>query len=338
MNGTGPVTNFQSIPFFLISSRAAANFRSTTLQGLAIEYAPPPTKVYGPPPSASSATKSKKEGDEEQGTDLGDKGSAGQALGEYIVGWYERRREPGSDTGPLTAKPLLILQGDKSLTALPSVLIESKIPCDSIVVYETCADDNIAKNADRVGNLLRDLAWNERSGTNSRRGSGASMGSSSGGTKATLPGGPLTSLRSEPAVSSPKEERAPQHQSEATGAAAAEDTSQTTIEALSNLSRRPDWIVFYSPSGVDFAVEALRSRGWFPPSETTEGSDLFHSSKISYPHYLALGPTTAAHLREKYRIPEASGHATLPVAEKPEPAGVKDAILKAEAEMGSLLL
>lgn len=332
--GKQPATQYSSTPFFLISARAAATFRSTTLEDVPAAYAPSPTKVFGAPNTASTVKKQNKGSGDEDGGSGGAQGSAGGVLGEYITGWFERRRDPQPESSDepvaLSAKPLLLLQGDKALPALPSIFTQKNLPFSNIVVYETCADDSITKNLGRVSDLLRDLAWNERSGANSRRSSGASTGSNAaGGAKAFLAGAQMSSLRNEVIVSSPEEPEEHAQQKAIQAATAAQSAT------IANLARRPDWIVFFSPSGVDFAAEALRSRGWLPP--VTQGSEYGQplnstdSSSTTYPHYLALGPTTLAHLRDRYALPQASGQETLSVAEKPEPSGVKAAILKAEA-------
>ncbi|CAO1616301.1 unnamed protein product [Parajaminaea phylloscopi] len=335
--GKKPATNFAATPFFLISPRAASTFRSSVLPDTPADYAPAPTKVYGAP----GAAKPSKEGDDEDGATQGDKSSAGHAMGEYIAGWFERRRAPATaedenEVKPLAAHPLLILQGDKSLAALPTVLTERGLDWQNIVVYQTCADAGIAGSLDRVHSLLHDLAWTEKSGTSSRRGSGASTGSNGGlRPKALLKETQMTSIKSEAVTSSPEDERSLEDVT-SPSLTVAQDKDALPVRMLSNLARRPDWIVFFSPSGVDFAADALRARGWLPP--VTDASSERSHGAASYPHYLALGPTTAAHLKDKYGLPDAAGHKTLAVAEKPEPSGVKEGIAQAEIDEGSLLL
>lgn len=113
----------------------------------------------------------------------------------------------------------------------------------------------------------------------------------------------------------------------------------------SNLKQRiarPDWIVFFSPSGVNYALEEFRRRRWMPPkqeskpsgdtetvnSKTTVTSHAStdgrrssnNSTSRKYPRIAVIGSTTRAWMVEKLDIePDA-------VAAKPGPKELKDAI------------
>lgn len=122
----------------------------------------------------------------------------------------------------------------------------------------------------------------------------------------------------------------------------------------SNLKQRiarPDWIVFFSPSGVNYALEEFRRRKWMPPKQdsraTTEtetvnskttvtshaSSDGRRSSNSStsrkYPRIAVIGSTTRSWMVENLDIePDA-------VAAKPGPKELKDAIEAVELRLRS---
>lgn len=260
-----PRTNYPDTPFFLLSSKSAAAFRQP-LPNLPEEWVPKANKVYGappkrgapkPPPSKAGAS--------------GEEPSAGEALGEYILGWLQRRRDatrPAGDaddvgSSPLLTKPLLLLQGDKSLTALPDFLKANSIPFQPIEVYATSADQTLQANLRRLQIMYESLDADED-------------------------GVPTTSAPG-----------------------------------------KPDWVVFFSPSGVEYSRELLEELGWFPSNDN------------QHPRLITLGNTTGAHLREKYGFktalassPEAPGALVL-IAESADPQGIKQALTLAEATGGS---
>lgn len=275
---TAPATDFPNTPFFLISSRAAAIFRSDTLEGVPGPFAPKINKVFGAPPVKGSKASEGKGGD----------ASAGITLGEYILGWLRRRKDAAPATTsdsesrcepPLLAKPILLLQGDKSLPALPSFFEENGLPYKTIVVYETCEEKNLAANLSRLKDVYDGLGWKAKRSPSSRKGSMSPV-----------------AIRKELVGI----------------AAAAPQQPQGEIEVIQTDQGRPDWIVFFSPSGVEYASRHLKALGWFPPPG------------LAAPHCLALGPTTAKHLEETYSLDEAKGDWA--VATVPEPKGVKEGI------------
>jgi uroporphyrinogen-III synthase len=115
---------------------------------------------------------------------------------------------------------------------------------------------------------------------------------------------------------------------------------------------RPDWIVFFSPSGVNYALEEFRRRKWMPPERATTASSAntsaaatsntanteaigakttvtSHSASRKYPRIAVLGSTTRAWMVENLAIePDA-------VATKPGPKELKDAIEAVELRLRS---
>ncbi|EST09086.2 Tetrapyrrole biosynthesis, uroporphyrinogen III synthase [Kalmanozyma brasiliensis GHG001] len=115
---------------------------------------------------------------------------------------------------------------------------------------------------------------------------------------------------------------------------------------------RPDWVVFFSPSGVNYALEEFRRRRWMPPDfrqqqqkeqaqadglqnsvNTTVTSHAITTGKGStgsprkYPRIAVLGSTTRAWMVENLGIePDA-------VALKPGPKELKDAIEAVELRL-----
>ncbi|KIS67622.1 uncharacterized protein UMAG_04126 [Mycosarcoma maydis] len=125
--------------------------------------------------------------------------------------------------------------------------------------------------------------------------------------------------------------------------------------ALSRIAR-PDWIVFFSPSGVNYALDEFRRRKWMAPADqapaaaaaaaTTYEKDKINTTtfvstnanKIGkastsgsrrYPRIAVLGSTTRAWMVENLSIePDA-------VATKPGPKELKDAIEAVELRLRS---
>lgn len=121
---------------------------------------------------------------------------------------------------------------------------------------------------------------------------------------------------------------------------------------------RPDWIVFFSPSGVNYALEEFRRRKWLPPQAShpqdasqqtaTANQEAEHlganttvtthtsaataaktssSKSRKYPRIAVLGSTTRAWMVENLGIePDA-------VAAKPGPKELKDAIEAVELRL-----
>lgn len=217
------------------------------------EWTPSAAKAFGCPANAKN-----------QGADAEGKG-AGEALGQYIVGWLQRRAASAPPTStPTTGEqpptparpPLLLLQGDKSLPALPDVLSKNDIPFETIRVYETCEDPSLEDNLNRLQLFYTGLGI---------------------------------------------------HGDEQEATLLLNSAEDDNVElSASTEGARPDWIVFFSPSGVDYSARHLRTLGWLPPVSPTEGDtntrDTQDSAYVGFPRYVALGPTTAKHLRDQYGL------------------------------------
>ncbi|SPO28806.1 related to HEM4 - Uroporphyrinogen III synthase [Ustilago trichophora] len=128
------------------------------------------------------------------------------------------------------------------------------------------------------------------------------------------------------------------------------DATGSAIGSSSSAARqriaRPDWIVFFSPSGVNYALEEFRRRKWMPPERERErdskpssgqeqvGTKTTVTSHAAgkgrsrkYPRIAVLGSTTRAWMVENLDIePDA-------VATKPGPKELKDAIEAVELRL-----
>ena len=98
----------------------------------------------------------------------------------------------------------------------------------------------------------------------------------------------------------------------------------TARQQRSVKSHKPDWIVFFSPSGVQYALPHLRQRKWLPP-EPPAGSqppaiDVKPGVPKGYPKMAVLGPTTKRWVRDNLHFwPDAC-------AGSPTPVDLKEAI------------
>lgn len=112
------------------------------------------------------------------------------------------------------------------------------------------------------------------------------------------------------------------------------DSSALIIPSESDRPKppRPDWIVFFSPSGVQYSLNELRSRGWFPPASIPpeQGSvesrlvQMVSPAPMEFPRIAVLGPTTKKYLRDELNLaPDA-------VAAVPGPSELREAIRMAE--------
>lgn len=136
---------------------------------------------------------------------------------------------------------------------------------------------------------------------------------------------------------------------------AAADAAHSTLSSSTRQRlARPDWIVFFSPSGVNYALEEFRRRRWMPPERdakasaesgqpisakttvtshaSTDGrrtSNSGNSNSRKYPCIAVLGNTTRAWMVEHLGIePDA-------VAVKPGPKELKEAIEAVELRLRS---
>lgn len=91
---------------------------------------------------------------------------------------------------------------------------------------------------------------------------------------------------------------------------------------------KPDWLVFFSPSGLQYALPSLRARRWLPSSASTPApGEVRTGAPDGYPRIAVLGPTT------KRAVREVLGFAPDAVASSPEPVELREAIRGAEARI-----
>lgn len=121
-----------------------------------------------------------------------------------------------------------------------------------------------------------------------------------------------------------------------TGAGARFSANSTSLSisppTVDRLRPPPDWLVFFSPSGVQYALPELRSRGWFPPAPSPPEAGSVESRLIpvaapappQYPRIAVLGPTTKRYLRDELNL------AADAVAAVPGPSELREAIRMAE--------
>ncbi|SPO47213.1 related to HEM4 - Uroporphyrinogen III synthase [Moesziomyces antarcticus] len=153
----------------------------------------------------------------------------------------------------------------------------------------------------------------------------------------------------EPEAINPIEEESVLKTLRAKAKAAGHDSSSGTDSSTTHSRQtiaRPDWIVFFSPSGVNYALEEFRRRKWMPPERASTASSAdasatatssiaakttvtSHSASRKYPRIAVLGSTTRAWMVDNLAIePDA-------VATKPGPKELKDAIEAVELRLRS---
>ena len=104
---------------------------------------------------------------------------------------------------------------------------------------------------------------------------------------------------------------------------------------------KPDWIVFFSPSGIQYALDDLRSRRWLPGPYTFDADRQEYAKESpeskrrrekwlsmgppeGFPRLAVLGPTTKRWVRQNLGFqPDA-------VAASPGPTELREAIRMAE--------
>lgn len=276
-------------------------------------------------------------------------------------------------------KPLLYLTGDKNASTIADMLSNASpsIPYEPIMVYETSLHSSFSSSCTALSRSLPPLVLS-RSG--SRRSSRAGSTSSSrrpsvGSLFGTQTGtaSPLSSLATEARRSSTSSSDGGGHlgKSALQGAGGPALTAMTPMAStpLSEVENspvaasspieevdlmldtdiglgtgsgtQPDWLVFFSPSGIQYALEDFRNRQWLPQPHTFDADKqeyakdsveskqrkekwLSMGSPEGYPRIAALGPTTKRWIRQNLGFqPDA-------VAASPGPTELREAIRMAE--------
>ncbi|CEH13064.1 UROPORPHYRINOGEN III SYNTHASE [Ceraceosorus bombacis] len=291
----------------------------------------------------------------------------GEALANYVIRHFGG--DPFAPPAPNRSEvevtsqpPILVLVGDKNAPTIPDKLRGAALNYEVQQVYETCLDDDFEE---RCTDLARTLpATSSRPG--SRRPSRSNSGSFGGGGRrpswaasireaadqnaAHLREGIASALGSIASVgSNPLSAMTPvshaHTQAGGTGSplqaanaiADEEDDAlpdaplplDTDLGLGTGRGTKPDWIVLFSPSGLTYALSALRRKKWIPPASnatTNEngGGGTSSGAPEGYPRIACLGPTT------KRAVKETLGFQADAVASAPEPIELKEAIKNAE--------
>lgn len=300
----------------------------------------------------------------------------GEALASYIIRHFNgpQGAAPGDalDVDP-NEPPLLYLTGDKNAPTIPEMLQAASPPIsvEALMVYETSLHPQFSSACSA---LSRSLPPAPQSRPGSRRSSRAGSGSSTrrpsvnslfghsvgaalerkrssgatemgskagalGGTNNALQsavGPPLTAMT--PFAATPENENPP------VLASPIEEVDlplDTDIGLGTGTGTKPDWIVFFSPSGIQYALEDLQRRKWLP-GPYTFNADAQEYAKDSpesirrrerwlssgppegFPRLAVLGPTTKRWVRQNLGFqPDA-------VAASPGPTELREAIRMAE--------
>ena len=258
-----------------------------------------------------------------------------ELLATYIVRHFST---PSLMEGIPAHAPLLYLVGDKNTSTIPDALDAANppIPHEQVQVYETRLDPHFQESVQTLAKSLpvvlsrpvsrRPSQSSIRSRPGSRRPSGGSVGARMPDIQPSSTIVPDTSLRPEPESITPIEEetilkalRSKQQASSSSVNASPKDKSTPLAAA------KPDWIVFFSPSGVNYALAEFRQRKWLPPAPSDSTAPA-SKTKTPFPKIAVIGPTTRDWIVENLGI---EPHA---VAAKPGPKELKDAIEAVEVQ------
>lgn len=302
----------------------------------------------------------------------------GEALANYIIRHFNgpQGAAPG-DSLEVNADepPLLYLSGDKNAPTIPDMLSSASPPIQvqQLMVYETCLHPQFVH---ACSTLSRSLPPAPQSRPGSRRSSRAGSSSSTrrpsvgslfgGGIGAALErkrsggasdygqkptglnhsnhsmsgstGPALTAMT--PFASTPEQQHTPEFL-----ASPLEDMEipplDTDIGLGTGTGTKPDWIVFFSPSGIQYALEDLQKRKWLPGPYTFDAEKQQYAKDSpesarrkekwlsmgppeGYPRLAVIGPTTKRWVRQNLGFqPDA-------VAASPGPTELREAIRMGE--------
>jgi hypothetical protein len=299
----------------------------------------------------------------------------GELLSTYIIRHFNgpMGAAPGQSLEVVSDQPpLLYLTGDKNASTIRDALSGSvpPIPIDELMVYETCLDASFGISCEALSRSLPPLMSASRPGSRRSSRSGSNSSSrrpsvssffgekkrpsffppSSDGRGGGMAGPPLTAMTP---VSSGIPNTDGEVGMEPTGSPAMvaspvlmeEDISSLPLDSDIGLGTgsgtQPDWLVFFSPSGFQYALEDLRRRQWIPKPHTFnfEAQEYAKDSPESkqrrevwlsagppegYPRIAVLGPTTKRWVRQNLGFqPDA-------VAATPGATELREAIRMAE--------
>lgn len=346
--GLGPVTNWPRKPVFAVGPATGEALRSLSKQLLQ----PIRTSLV----MGAGAT------------------GTGELLATYIIRHFNgpMGAAPGHEVDiAMDEPPLLYLTGDKNAPTVREALTEANpsIPIEELLVYETCLDSAFGKACDA---LSRSLPPAPASRPGSRRSSRAGSSSSSRRPSVGSWLGNALDRRQQSADSRAAPTGSPQAHAHAPSVLSAMtpvntsnlDTAHhptgsptfvaspieeslfplpldTDIGLGTGSGTKPDWLVFFSPSGLQYALDDLRQRGWMPlpytfdfdkqelAKDSTESAErkekwLSAGPPDGYPRIAVLGPTTKRWVRQNLGFqPDA-------VAASPGPTELREAIRMAE--------
>jgi hypothetical protein len=291
----------------------------------------------------------------------------GEALASYIIRHFNgpSGAAPGDALDVETdTPPLLYLTGDKNASTIPDMLGQANPPIsvETLMVYETSLDSNFTSSCSALSRSLPPAPQSRpgsrrgsrsNSQNNSRRPSMNSLFSSvmaeqlerkrstyaadngdAGDVIASSRGPPMTAMT--PFTMSPTQEL-----SQSPIDDSIELPLDTDIGLGTGTGTKPDWIVFFSPSGIEYTIDDLRRRRWLPgpytfdPDAQEYAKDSPESIKrgerwlsmgppLGFPRLAVIGPTTKKWVRQNLGfLPDA-------VAASPGPTELREAIRMAE--------
>lgn len=248
----------------------------------------------------------------------GEDAGTGEALAHFVAKLCEGR----------PPQRLLYLVGDKHSSAFEDTLraLNAEIYLDTLCVYETCRsaalEDHCATLAHSLPGAPSRRRMTSRSSNDSlsdpgrfvhpvKRRALASLSEIRGSAPVTPP------ADADPGATSAVADEGPAENENAAAPSTASpggEPGAAPPDSLPSSVVHPDWIVFFSPSGGNYALPQLQARGWLP----REGAPGPAHARIA-----CIGPSTAKWVNSTLgREPDA-------VAAKPNPTALRDAIVAA---------